>query len=152
MNQVLNIFDIGAAGDCAQMLLRAGAQPDLPDVHGKTALITAAELGHDIISDRLIRAGADIMAKTDNGWTALHVAAQNNHLTLVGMLVEAGGDPDIPVWVNGITPCLLAAARGHHGVMRLLLQRGSNPNQADSNGMTALHKVTFIDVAKSMKL
>lgn len=125
-----------------QVLLGAGALPDIRDVHGKTALINAAEQGYDVIVDRLIRAKADVHLKTDEGWTALHLAAQNNFVAIVSMLLEAGVDPDALVRMNGITPCLLAATRGHYGVMKVLLKKGCNSDHADFSGMTALHKVS----------
>ena len=128
-----------------QLLLAAGALPDVRDVHGKTPLINAAEHGHDTIVDMLISGQADVSVKTDEGWTALHVAAQNNRVVIVGMLLAAGLDPDISVWMNGITPCLLAAARGHHSIMKLLLKKGCHVNHADFSGMTALHKVCNLD-------
>jgi hypothetical protein len=73
--------------------LREGADPDIPDKHGWTAVHWAAT---DTKSDGdfirlLINEGADIEVQdTLSGWTPLHVAAVKSNLEAATALVDAG--------------------------------------------------------------
>ncbi len=57
-----------------RLLLDRGADPDIPDGNGDTALMSAAEKGDVEIVKLLVDAGADISVSRGNGWTALKLA------------------------------------------------------------------------------
>eukprot|EP00964_Phaeocystis_antarctica_P108307 scaffold72917_cov67-Phaeocystis_antarctica.AAC.2 len=57
---------------CAQVLLRAGANPDLQDSNGGTALMQAAYHGQEACVKALLRAGANTELLDQAGDTALH--------------------------------------------------------------------------------
>jgi ankyrin repeat protein len=52
-------------------LVKAGAQVDLQNKGGGTALIWAATNGHAAIVEALMKAGAEINIQDEDGWTAL---------------------------------------------------------------------------------
>lgn len=65
-----------------------------------------------------------------NQLTPLHWACYYGQLSSVKILINCGADatklaPDL------VSPLLLAAAGGHHEIVKLLLQNGADPDQAD---------------------
>lgn len=148
----LHVATKAGSSKCVDILLSAGAIPDVRDSHGKTPLIVAAEQGYDDIVDMLIKARADVTAKTEDGWCALHMACQNNHPNIVRILLASGVDPEVTMWMNDITPCLIASSRGNYSIVKMLLKKGASVNHAEFNGMTALHKAARGGHAQCVKL
>lgn len=60
--------------ETVEALVSAGARLDAVDDRGRTALMTAAELGHVAVVARLIEAGADTGLKDKKGFDALAIA------------------------------------------------------------------------------
>ena len=60
-------------------LIAAGANLNVKDEHGNTALIEAARNGHDDVVRTLLASGADATIKNDEGKTALMLALQGGH-------------------------------------------------------------------------
>ena len=60
--------------ECAELLLKAGANPDAADDKGKTPLIVAAQTGGCRSIKMLLDYGANINALTIFGSTALHTS------------------------------------------------------------------------------
>jgi ankyrin repeat protein len=71
-------------------LLQHGADPDLADKSGDTALIIAARLGHGEGVASMLIAKAAVDAANRQGETALIVAVQNYQAPIVRRLLEAG--------------------------------------------------------------
>ena len=71
-------------------LLQNGADPDLADKNGETALMIAARVGFLEGIGAMIAATAAIDATNRQGETALIVAVQNRHVQAVKRLLEAG--------------------------------------------------------------
>ncbi len=75
-----------------QVLLEAGADVDVKDEDGWTALMWAADRGYTNIVEALIKAGADVNAKDNDGYTALMKAAWCGYTNVVEALIKAGAD------------------------------------------------------------
>lgn len=73
----------------------------------------------------------------ENGWTALHWACYYGQLKTSEKLLEFSANPN-SLARNFISPLHLAAAFGHHEIVRLLMLKGALVNQMDINGNTAL--------------
>ena len=77
---------------------------------------------------------------TDEGWTALHLAATAE---IAAMLLDAGADIDARnrhrVFGPGNSPLSAAVYQDRRDVVRLLVERGVNVNQADNAGWMPLH-------------
>ena len=84
--------------ETADLLLKAGADPNsaLPD--GETILMTAARSGSPEVVELLIQRGANVAATEPSfGETALMVAAMANHAGVIQVLLKHGAQ------VNGRT-------------------------------------------------
>ena len=77
-------------------LLESGANPNIPDAGGTTALMMAAYYAHIGIMERLFAYGADVNRRDDNGENALFYAvAWAAPLSVFKWLVEHGIDLNV---------------------------------------------------------
>ena len=72
------------------ILIVLGADVNMPDIYGKTALIQAVRAGHAEIVKLLINAGIDVNIKSDAEWTPLIFASRNGHTEIVELLKAKG--------------------------------------------------------------
>jgi len=77
-----------------RLLLERGANADVRDKDGGTALHWVAEDGHEATARLLLERGADIDARDKAGWTALYRAVGSRHEAIVRLLLERGPDVD----------------------------------------------------------
>src|SRR5690606_9511977 len=90
------LADAAMRGDLQEVraLLAAGADVNVAQGDGMTALHWAAELGDVEMAKMLIAAGANVRAVTRIGeFTPLHVAAEGGHADVAAALLAAGADP-----------------------------------------------------------
>ena len=83
--------------DIVHAFLAAGAEVDMQDSLGRSALIFAAANGESALFAPLVERGADPQLRADNGWNAMSFASVLGHHEAVGQLVELsakGGLPD----------------------------------------------------------
>jgi uncharacterized protein len=90
--------------DAIKLMVDAGADPNIPTVHGTTALMLASGAATDVqrarsIEERsmavqtakyLLEHGADVNAAGQFGWTALHSASYQGITDLIEFLVSKG--------------------------------------------------------------
>ncbi len=80
-------------------LLEAGADPDIGDSDGQTAIMRVIGASGETVLDDvrdLLAAGADPDRQDKRGWTALHHAVWRRHPQVVQTLLEHGADRDLP--------------------------------------------------------
>ena len=120
-------------------LLLASAELDVNQAEkgGRTALFMAAEAGNAAVVALLLKTGrgVDVNVAKEGGWTSLHVAAEHNHAAVLRLLL-AGTDtgtadttPKTHINVSalatsGITPLIMATAKGHVAAVALLIKEG----------------------------
>ena len=100
-------------------LAAAGADVDVRDGRGWTALMHAVNEGDVSLVELLLKAGADPDMRAPDGATALFMAAVYGHADIVAELVKAGADAHIP-GTKGMMPLEVARMRGNPDVVALL--------------------------------
>ncbi len=103
----------------ARMLLDAGANPDIGNVHGITPLMYSARYGNIEICQILLDHEAAVNLQDIYGMTALIVASRDGHPQIVNRLLGAGADPGIATR-EGKKAVDFAYECGHGKIAKLL--------------------------------
>ncbi len=137
------LLDATKQGDveAVRSLLDGGADPNVAQGDGLTALHIAAQEGQLEIVKLLLGAGAKVEPPTRIGdYTPLHLAGRSGQVEVVSVLLEAGANPAVVATTTGTTPLHLAAkALDGESAVRLLLEHGAPVNaQETTAGQTPL--------------
>lgn len=116
-----------------ELLLAAGADPDLPGADGTTPLMAALVAGASDVALLLARRTRRPDARHAEAWTALHAAAAEGEWAVAAVLLERGADPDAR-GPEGWTPLTAAARQGGELTTRLLLCHGADPEAPARDG------------------
>ena len=120
-------------------LSKQGADVNVPQGDGGTALHWAAHWNDLDTAKLLIGAGANVNAATDYGVTALRLACTNGSAGMVKLLVSAGANVNVALQRTGETVLMTCSRTGDAETVRSLLERGANPNATENwRGQTAL--------------
>lgn len=109
-------------------LLRDGADPEVTDSFGRTALLFATEVGHIAIVRLLAQRRANLEAAAAHGQRrrALHHASMMGNAQLVQVLLDAKADA-MAKTTTDTTPLHLAASSDNTEICMSLLQRRASP-------------------------
>jgi len=120
-------------------LLQQGADVNVAQGDGMTALHWAAERGDRELAAMLLASGANPGAETRIGrHTPLHVAARAGHPAVVRLLVDAHASISATT-TTGAAPLHFAAASGSSEAVSILLDRGADVNAREPQwGQTPL--------------
>jgi ankyrin repeat protein len=133
-------LDAAFSGDTKSVktLLTEGANVNVKDGIGFTALFGAARSGHTETVKLLLAKGADPNVELPtSGTTALMYAALNGHNDIVVALLDKGAEVNAKN-KRGITSLMYAAYGGRILVAQTLLANGAEINAKDNEGLTAL--------------
>jgi ankyrin repeat protein len=135
------VAEAAMKGDVATVrrLIQQGANVDVAQGDGMTALHWAADRGDTAIASALLRAKASVRATTRIGsYTPLHIAAKNGYGGIVKALLAAGSDPKAPT-TSGATPLHFAAGSGDTVSVQALVAKGVDLNAKENEyGQTPL--------------
>lgn len=122
--------------DNAQILLECGANPDVQDINGNTALNVSAyhEQGMELVQ-LLLEHGASPNIANHNGSTPLLYSAMEGRTMTCHLLMYAGADPAVQN-INGITA--VHAAVENPETLKALLDAGASATILDGNHKTPL--------------
>jgi len=133
----------GSSEDAAEILLKAGANPD-PDAESRiaiststTPLILASTNGMTAIVKALLKRNVSVDKTDGDGWSALKRASNEGHEEVVALLFKAGASPNIADR-EGWTPLINAAGKGHLEICKALLKAGADVNATGARGRTPL--------------
>ncbi|NXL73450.1 ASB1 protein, partial [Leptocoma aspasia] len=138
----LRIAATAGHGPCVDFLLRKGAEIDLVDVKGQTALYVAVVNGHLECARILLEAGADPNGSRHHRSTPVYHAARVGRADILRELIRYGADVDVnhqlasrgagqalrPLTTLVVCPLYISAAYHNLPCFRLLLQAGANPD------------------------
>jgi len=119
---------------------------------GRTALMEAARSGDLDIVTFLIEYGAKVEVKDTNGWDALMHASWEGRVDVVASLIERGANVNTQNEMQN-TPLALAAIKGNHAIVKLLMTKNADPLLCNKYELSALMQVkTLADRADKLRL
>uniref|UniRef100_H3AYH9 Ankyrin repeat and SOCS box containing 1 n=1 Tax=Latimeria chalumnae TaxID=7897 RepID=H3AYH9_LATCH len=133
----LRIAATAGHSNCVDFLIQEGAEVDLVDVKGQTALYVATVNGHLDCARILLEAGANPNGSRHHRSTPLYHASRVGRPDLLKELIKYGADVDhqftSPVSSRSLTtlvvcPLYISAAYHQLSCFKLLLQAGANPD------------------------
>jgi ankyrin repeat protein len=153
-------------------LLGLGADPNVRDDGGANALHHAAAVDDQASAEALIAAGADLdLRDVQHGSSPVLWAENFHHTDMVRLLLRHGARVNLPdaakLGLAGVaqgfldvipesidksvawpTPLVAAVANGHLSLVRLLLERGADPNTPAADGQKPLQATKWVDDEK----
>ncbi|KAF5567238.1 ankyrin 1 [Fusarium phyllophilum] len=139
-------------GNAVQMLLEAGADPNLTFKENRAPLCSA--LHYPKLVRLLLEKGANPDVGFDKGFTPLTYVAYFGFTDTAELLLEFGGSVDLEYglgvedplndWVKGWTPLMCATHYGYGGIVRMLAEAGADMRRRDKEaGRSIVHLAIF---------
>lgn len=119
------------------LLIDNGADVNLFDNDGETALTRASFFGRTTMVDILVSYGADVNHRTNSGSSALTLSGFNNDVDLIKILLSKGGNIN-DVDEKKTTALMIAAAWDNFEVCTFLISNGADLMATDIDRTTAL--------------
>ncbi len=127
--------------DCAEILIKAGAQVNAKSSSGDSPLFFASEFGRTLCVELLLSHSARVNEVNFDGVSIIILTAENGHHDCLKLLLQHGARvTDIDEEEE--TPLHKAAEGGYLDCLKLLLQNGARVNDINQNEETALHKAS----------
>jgi ankyrin repeat protein len=125
--------------DIADLLIRAGADPNLANDLRMTPLSRACTNGSAVLVERLLEAGANPNTAVATGETPLMTCAGSGSADAVRLLIARGADVNVKEPAQHQTAVMWAASERHPEVVRTLIEHGADLQARTKRGFTALH-------------
>ena len=138
----ISILNAAKGGNIAvvKQLISTGADVNVKDAGGQTALHWTIEYGHTEIAEVLIAKGADVNARNYGEWTPLHTAADRSqgtaanisHKEIIELLIAKGANVNAKITsgpIRGYTPLYLAVINNNTEIADLLRKHGGKTSE-----------------------
>ncbi|CAI8009469.1 Putative ankyrin repeat protein MM_0045, partial [Geodia barretti] len=123
---------------CIPLLVKAGANTNLQNKEGDTALMKAAWMGRTEDVSMLVKAGAALDLQNKKGDSALILATTRQHIRTVKELVRAGADINLQN-EEELTALMISSISGVTDITKTLLSGGNiSIDIQTKNGWSAL--------------
>lgn len=138
------MFRAASGGDIKSMRSLPAEEENVNqrEYEGETPLMYAAAAGQTEMALFLLERGADVNAVSKNGETALVRAG--GHTATVKALLANGADLELGA------PLISASYSGQLGTVKVLLEKGANPNAQLPDGDTALIAAAIQSASKDV--
>jgi len=131
--------------DTVRVLLDAGANPDVQDAQGRTALLLSVSQGVSGTAKVLLEKNASPDMKDNTGKTPLMMAAKNGFRRIVRLLLDYDADINAIEYneqsfgevSSRMTALSYAVRGGHAGIVSMLLEHGADTSLRNHDGETA---------------
>jgi len=124
--------------DTVAQLIHAGADVNLANDLGVTALGLVCKNGNPVIAKALLDAGANANATQAGGETVLMTAAWTGNAEVVSRLLAHGADPNRKDPSRGQTALMWAIDERHQDVAKVLIEKGADVRARSNGGSTPL--------------
>ena len=133
---MLNLAIKDKSNDVISFLLNnQSTDVDISNKFGETPLMIASIEGNLPLVKTLVQ---DKKAQLDHiGWTPLHYASSRGHLEVAQFLLANGAIVD-SMSPGNTTPLMMAVQSGNEQLVKLLLDKGTDIQLRNTNGLTAL--------------
>ena len=138
---------IDADIDLVRLLLKRGADPNIPDYRHSSPLHRASSGGWIEIVRLLLSYGAKVEVKDKEGKTPFQMAASMGRLEVMKFLSEHGAVVDVRDHAE-TTPPHEASSGGHIDVMLWLLNHGADANSRRRDGCTPMHMAYSLEAVQ----
>lgn len=138
--------------EIAELLLKAGANPSLPNKDYTLAFMTACYFDCIDIVKLLFKTGTKINIKDEDGDSPLILASDKGHKNIVEFLLNNGADVNYKS-NQGYSALMLASFHNFDDIVKLLLGAQVNLDAINNVGDTALTMASFYgfdDIVKSL--
>jgi ankyrin repeat protein len=147
--------------EMTELLLSRGADPNISENRGTTALMAAVGVSKEMV-DLLLEYNADVSIRNKEGITAFThsiagVLSDKVTIEVPTMLLDEGADVNEAATTGrtaGYTPLMMAANNDHRELVSFLIDRGANVNAEAGDGSTALGLATkenYSDIVTLLK-
>lgn len=139
--------------EVAKILLERGANVNLQNHDGTTALFEATSVKSTELLKLLLNYGANIDLRDNDGNTALTTFAWSMDIDIMKAFLENGANPNLQdKWgqtaLHKVTECRNSKIES----VMILLDKGANPNLQDNDGRTALMNTSSCGSTEIVKL
>jgi cytohesin len=133
--------------DCIKLLLEAGADPNVQDDEGCTAMQNVSEAGSEGCVKLLLTSGADLNIHDKKGISALEKASAKGSIDCVRLLLAAGADFNAQN-TSGGTALQQASWAGSLECVKLLLESGADINPLGNEGSVLHAAAPYPEITK----
>jgi ankyrin repeat protein len=128
--------------EAVDLLIKSGADLNVRDEDGQTALMAMASYGDVALFQALANKGANVDLADYEGRTTLMLAASNEDPAIAELMIRMGANIDVQA-TDGTTALMVAAEAERDKTLALLIAAGANLNATDAQGQTVLARVAM---------